>query len=86
SNKLTYEAESPEEVSFLIAVQELGFQFFRRTQSLIFVKEIDLSGVKVEREYKLLNLLEFNSSRKRMSVIVRDEAGQIILFCKGADK
>ncbi|GJU37823.1 probable phospholipid-transporting ATPase 4 [Tanacetum coccineum] len=85
SNKLTYEAESPEEVSFLIAAQELGFQFFRRTQSSIFVKEIDLSGVKVEREYKLLNLLEFNSSRKRMSVIVRDEAGQIILFCKGAD-
>nr|GEX14319.1 glutamate synthase [NADH], amyloplastic-like [Tanacetum cinerariifolium] len=37
-------------------------------------------------EYKLLNLLEFNSLRKRMSVIVRDEAGQILLFCKGADK
>ncbi|PWA36804.1 P-type ATPase, HAD-like domain protein [Artemisia annua] len=83
--KLTYEAESPEEVTFLIAAQEFGFQFCRRTQSSIFVKEIDPSGVKVEREYKLLNLLEFNSSRKRMSVIVRDEAGQIFLFCKGAD-
>lgn len=38
------------------------------------------------REYKLLNLLEFNSSRKRMSVIVSDENGQIFLLCKGADK
>lgn len=38
------------------------------------------------REYKVLNLLEFNSTRKRMSVIVRDESGQILLMCKGADR
>lgn len=38
------------------------------------------------REYKVLNLLEFNSTRKRMSVIVRDETGQIFLMCKGADR
>lgn len=38
------------------------------------------------REYKVLNLLEFNSTRKRMSVIVRDETGQILLMCKGADR
>ncbi|KAI3728061.1 hypothetical protein L6452_16689 [Arctium lappa] len=85
SHKLKYEAESPEEVTFLIAAQEFGFQFCRRTQSSMFVKEIDPSGFEVEREYKLLNLLEFSSSRKRMSVIVRDEVGQIFLFCKGAD-
>ncbi|KAJ0824495.1 putative P-type phospholipid transporter [Helianthus annuus] len=85
SNKLKYEAESPEEVTFLIAAQEFGFQFCRRTQSSMFVKEIDPSASEVEREYKLLNLLEFSSSRKRMSVIVRDESGQIFLFCKGAD-
>ena len=38
------------------------------------------------REYKLLNLLEFSSSRKRMSVIVRDEDDKIYLLCKGADR
>ncbi|KAI3501644.1 hypothetical protein L1887_29567 [Cichorium endivia] len=85
NHKLKYEAESPEEVTFLIAAQEFGFRFFKRTQSSMFVKEIDSSAQEVEREYKLLNLLEFSSSRKRMSVIVRDEAGQIFLFCKGAD-
>ncbi|KAD3641546.1 hypothetical protein R6Q59_004164 [Mikania micrantha] len=85
SHKLKYEAESPEEVTFLIAAQEFGFQFCRRTQSSMFVKEIDPSALEVEREYKLLNLLEFSSSRKRMSVIVRDESGQIFLLCKGAD-
>ena len=33
-----------------------------------------------------MNLLDFTSKRKRMSVIVRDEEGNIILFCKGADR
>ncbi|KAL4386048.1 hypothetical protein GQ457_09G004470 [Hibiscus cannabinus] len=86
TDKLSYEAESPEEVSFLIASQEFGFQFCRRTQSLMVLKEFDPSCMKeVEREYKLLNLLEFSSSRKRMSVIVSNEDGQVFLLCKGAD-
>lgn len=38
------------------------------------------------REYKILNLLDFTSKRKRMSVILRDEEGQILLLCKGADR
>jgi magnesium-transporting ATPase (P-type) len=38
------------------------------------------------RSYKLLNILEFSSSRKRMSVIVRNEEGKLLLLCKGADR
>ena len=38
-----------------------------------------------EYRYRLLNILEFTSSRKRMSVIVEDDKGNYILFCKGAD-
>ena len=39
-----------------------------------------------ERNYELLHTLEFDSTRKRMSVLVKDlETEQIILFCKGAD-
>ena len=38
------------------------------------------------REFKILNLLEFNSKRKRMTVILKDEDDQILLFCKGADR
>ncbi|KAG9439471.1 hypothetical protein H6P81_019636 [Aristolochia fimbriata] len=85
AGKLKYEAESPEEVAFLIASQEFGFRFSKRTQSIMSVKELDPHGKEVERKYKLLNLLEFSSSRKRMSVIVEDEEGQIFLLCKGAD-
>ena len=35
--------------------------------------------------YELLHVLEFTSTRKRMSVILRDFEGKIILYCKGAD-
>ena len=38
-----------------------------------------------EREYELLNVIEFTSTRKRMTVLVRDPEGQIRLYCKGAD-
>ncbi|XP_042411873.1 probable phospholipid-transporting ATPase 4 [Zingiber officinale] len=82
----TYEAESPDEVAFLVAAREFGFEFCKRTQSSVFIREkYSPSEDSIERELKILNLLEFNSKRKRMSVIVRDEIGKIFLFCKGAD-
>ena len=36
-------------------------------------------------EYEILNVCEFNSTRKRMSVVVRTPEGGIKLLCKGAD-
>ncbi|KAL5698697.1 P-type phospholipid transporter [Ranunculus cassubicifolius] len=81
-----YEAESPDEAAFLVAAREFGFEFCRRTQSSVFVRErYSPSGTVTEREFKILNLLEFSSKRKRMSVLVQDEDGQIFIFCKGAD-
>ncbi|KAK4791374.1 hypothetical protein SAY86_031787 [Trapa natans] len=86
TNEITYEAESPDEIAFLVAAREFGFEFFRRNQSSIYVREgYPSSENPVEREYKILNLLDFTSKRKRMSVIVRDEDGQVFLLCKGAD-
>ncbi|KAL8531580.1 hypothetical protein ACS0TY_008253 [Phlomoides rotata] len=86
TGKVLYEAESPDEAAFVIAARELGFEFFKRKQTSVHVNELDpVSGEKVERSYKLLNVLEFNSSRKRMSVIVRNEEGKLLLLCKGAD-
>ncbi|CAK8562076.1 unnamed protein product [Lathyrus sativus] len=81
-----YEAESPDEAAFVIAARELGFEFYKRAQTSLSTYELDpVSGKKIERVYKILNVLEFNSSRKRMSVIVKDDEGKILLLCKGAD-
>ncbi|XP_028556647.1 putative phospholipid-transporting ATPase 9 isoform X2 [Dendrobium catenatum] len=86
SGKITYEAESPDELAFVIAAREIGFQFYKRTQTSISLYELDpLTGNTVERSYKLLNILEFNSARKRMSVIVRSPEGKLLLLSKGAD-
>ncbi|KAL0794464.1 hypothetical protein Bca101_065841 [Brassica carinata] len=83
---VSYEAESPDEAAFVVAARELGFEFFSRTQNGISIRELDLgTGQKVERVYRLLNVLEFNSTRKRMSVIVRDDDGKLLLLSKGAD-
>lgn len=84
--KILYEAESPDEAAFVISARELGFEFYNRTQTSVSLHEMDpLSGKRVERLYKILSVIEFNSSRKRMSVIIKDEDGKILLFCKGAD-
>ncbi|KAJ6792772.1 putative phospholipid-transporting ATPase 9 [Iris pallida] len=86
TGNITYEAESPDEAAFVIAARELGFEFYQRTQTAIFLHELDpLTGRIVDRSYRLLNILEFNSTRKRMSVIVRNEEGKLLLLTKGAD-
>ncbi|XP_010243036.1 PREDICTED: probable phospholipid-transporting ATPase 8 [Nelumbo nucifera] len=85
-DEISYQAESPDEAAFVIAAREIGFEFYERTQTSISMHELDpQTGEKVDRSYKLLHVLEFNSSRKRMSVIVRNAEDQLLLFCKGAD-
>jgi len=45
-----------------------------------------IMGENARREYQLLNVIEFNSTRKRMSVIVRSKQDNTIrVMCKGAD-
>ncbi|XP_027329392.1 putative phospholipid-transporting ATPase 9 [Abrus precatorius] len=86
TGKVSYEAESPDEAAFVIAARELGFEFYERTHTTISLNEYDhASGMKIKRSYKLLNILEFSSARKRMSAIVRDEEGKLLLLSKGAD-
>ncbi|KAM0904556.1 hypothetical protein ACQ4PT_017937 [Festuca glaucescens] len=86
SVEISYEAESPDEGALVTAARGFGFEFFSRTQTAISVHEYDpVLGRKVDRTYKVLNILEFSSARKRMSVILRTEEGRLFLFCKGAD-
>lgn len=76
---LQYQAQSPDEAALVSAARNLGFVFIGRTPKTITVR---ITGE--EKTYDVLNILDFNNVRKRMSVICRID-GKIILFCKGAD-
>ncbi|GBG82573.1 hypothetical protein CBR_g34949 [Chara braunii] len=82
---IRYMAESPDEAALVVAAKRLGFFFYKRSTKAVWVKEFGTNGRVWDRKYDILNVLEFNSSRKRMSVIVRDPDGQLLLFTKGAD-
>ncbi|GFV88598.1 phospholipid-transporting ATPase IA [Trichonephila clavipes] len=80
SGDLLYQAASPDEGALVKGAKQLGFVFTTRTPDSVIVKALGK-----EETYAILNVLEFTSDRKRMSVIVRGPDGKIKLYCKGAD-
>ncbi|XP_074834231.1 phospholipid-transporting ATPase IK [Carettochelys insculpta] len=78
--QLVYQAASPDEEALVTAARNLGYVFLSRTQDTITLSELG-----TERTYSVLAMLDFNSVRKRMSVLVRDPEGTIRLYTKGAD-
>uniref|UniRef100_A0A673HMC1 Phospholipid-transporting ATPase n=1 Tax=Sinocyclocheilus rhinocerous TaxID=307959 RepID=A0A673HMC1_9TELE len=80
TDKITYQAASPDEGALVRAAQNLGFVFSGRTPDCVIVESHG-----EEEKYELLHVLEFTSARKRMSVIMRTPSGKIRLYCKGAD-
>lgn len=62
-------------------MRHFGFYFKDRDEQDNIV--VDWDGK--ELKYKLLHVIEFNSDRKRMSVIVKTPDGRVMIVCKGAD-
>lgn len=55
TRKVSYEAESPDEAAFVIAARELGFEFYKRTQTSISLHELDpVTGNGIERSVFLI--------------------------------
>ncbi|XP_023591243.1 phospholipid-transporting ATPase IG isoform X7 [Trichechus manatus latirostris] len=81
STELTYVSSSPDEIALVKGAKKYGFTFLGTRNDCMRVenqrKEIE--------EYELLHTLNFDPVRRRMSVIVKNQKGDIYLFCKGAD-
>lgn len=77
---IEFRAQSPDEAALVGTARDCGFTVLGRNGD-----DIILNVLGEERTYTVLNTLEFNSSRKRMSAIIRMPNGKIMLFCKGAD-
>lgn len=82
-----YQASSPDEFSFIKFCCKLGIIYEgdeKDGKTSKMIRTINFKNTKLK--YELLQVLEFDSTRKRMSVVVRDlQSNKIILFCKGAE-
>nr|XP_030712572.1 probable phospholipid-transporting ATPase IH isoform X4 [Globicephala melas] len=79
--RCAYISSSPDEVALVEGIQRLGFTYLRLKENYMELRNRDND---IER-FELLEILSFDSVRRRMSVIVKSAAGEIYLFCKGAD-
>ena len=78
--EIKYQAASPDEGALVEGAVTLGYQFTARRP-----RAVTISVEGEEHEYELLAVLEFNSTRKRMSTIFRCPDGKVRCYCKGAD-
>lgn len=98
---LDYCASSPDEKALVEACAKLGIIYLNDNNDIYTLRirikrktdaSLDLIGMQNSMkndddivQFKRLQVLEFTSDRKRMSVIVMDKFGQIWLICKGAE-
>ena len=78
---VSYNASSPDELALVNGARHLGFGFRERDAD----ENMIIDTWDGERKYKLLNVIEFDSARKRMTVIVKTPEDKILVICKGAD-
>ncbi|XP_047947886.1 phospholipid-transporting ATPase 1-like isoform X3 [Salvia hispanica] len=77
---IDYQGESPDEQALVAAASAYGYTLFERTSGHIV---IDANGEKLRLD--VLGLHEFDSVRKRMSVVIRFPNGSVKVLVKGAD-
>lgn len=77
---IAYQGESPDEQALVAAASAYGYTLCERTSGHIV---IDVNGEKLRLD--VLGLHEFDSVRKRMSVVIRFPSGAVKVLVKGAD-
>ncbi|XP_056684438.1 phospholipid-transporting ATPase 1 [Spinacia oleracea] len=77
---IDYQGESPDEQALVAAASAYGYTLFERTSGHIV---IDVDGEKLRLD--VLGLHEFDSIRKRMSVVIRFPDNSVKVLVKGAD-
>ncbi|CAI8035915.1 Phospholipid-transporting ATPase ID [Geodia barretti] len=79
---ITYEAESPDEAALVEAARSYGYALVARSPG----RAVVTTPTGRLLVYHTLHVLEFDSERKCMSVVVKEDwSGRILLYSKGAD-
>jgi phospholipid-transporting ATPase len=92
---IKYQAESPDEEAIVIGAKQMGFELveaFPKGGKDWYRVLIDCPGDPKTWEFEKCEVNAFNSTRKRMSIVIRTPAGllgqkkeKIMLYAKGAD-
>ncbi len=75
-----YQASSPDEQALVMAARDRGFELRQRKTNALVVR---VDGR--DEEFEVLAINEFDSTRKRMSVLIRFPDQSVYLIVKGAD-
>ncbi|OAA77365.1 ATPase, P-type, phospholipid-translocating, flippase [Akanthomyces lecanii RCEF 1005] len=85
NDKIEFQASSPDELALVRAAQELGYLVAQRTAKHVTVEMTQADGQLERQTYEILDIIEFSSNRKRMSIVLRRPDGRVTVICKGAD-
>jgi phospholipid-translocating ATPase len=85
AGSINYQASSPDELALVKAARDFGYCLIERSSASAQLLLEDPDGHEKNQIYEILDIIEFSSKRKRMSIIVKTPDGQIRLICKGAD-
>lgn len=81
---IEYRASSPDEIALVKAAKALGYNVDIKGQNVTLT--VTATEKKEIFKYTILAVNEFESNRKRMSILLRcEEDNSVWLYCKGAD-
>lgn len=82
---VAFQAASPDELALVEAARDLGYLLIDRPPQSMKLQFRDFDDSTTTKTYEVLDVIEFSSKRKRMSIIIRMPDGRICMFTKGAD-
>lgn len=78
---ITYQASSPDEVAIVQFTEACGLTLVARDRTSMTIRLPDGTT----QAFEVLEIFPFTSESKRMGIVVRDGAGDIVFYEKGAD-
>ncbi|EAS01110.3 phospholipid-translocating P-type ATPase, flippase family protein (macronuclear) [Tetrahymena thermophila SB210] len=79
-----YQGPSPDEITLVDAAYHMGFTFVGKTSNKLMMNLTDTAGKEGQQEFTKINVFEFSSARKRMTLLLEDN-GVYKMYVKGAD-
>lgn len=80
---IKYTASSPDELALVEAAKNLGVAYIGHTESSSGMVQVQTCTK--TRNFSVEDVIEFDSVRKRQSIILKDENGSYLILTKGAD-